>query len=102
MNAGVTAMAKSSRWIAVGHSDGKVTLRDPRSHRVEHTISVHTSGVNDLDMRSDLLVTCGFGSRYGFIKIALKLILCSLTCTTNKDLAQYLLIPYLKSLIRVQ
>lgn len=59
-------MAKSSRYIAVGHSDGKVTFRDPRTHRVEHTFSVHTAGVNDIDIRSDIVVTCGFGSRCVF------------------------------------
>jgi len=45
-----------------------VTFRDPRTHRVEHTFSVHSAGVNDIDIRSDIVVTCGFGSRYTTIK----------------------------------
>jgi PAB-dependent poly(A)-specific ribonuclease subunit 2 len=65
VSSGVTALTRSSRLLCVGHADGKVTMRDPRSYRIEHTFPAHTSGVADMDIRSDLLVTCGFGNRMG-------------------------------------
>lgn len=62
-------MGKTSRLLCIGHTDGKVTLRDPRSHRIEHSFAAHLSGVADLDIRSDLLITCGYSNRMGQIII---------------------------------
>jgi PAB-dependent poly(A)-specific ribonuclease subunit 2 len=64
VSAGVTAV-KKARLLCCGSTDGKITLRDPRSYRIEHSFEAHSAGVNDMDLKGDLLVSCGFSSRMG-------------------------------------
>lgn len=56
---------KRSRAVWCGHTNGTVTLLDPRTLRTEHTLDAHTGSLNDCDSKGDLLVTCGCSSRAG-------------------------------------
>ena len=56
---GVSCAQRSMRGICLGGSLGDVYICDDRSLRVEHTLSAHASPVNAIDIKGDLLVTCG-------------------------------------------
>jgi PAB-dependent poly(A)-specific ribonuclease subunit 2 len=54
--------------LALGTLGGGVLLADPRAgYKVEHSLAAHASGLADLDARSELLATCGYGSRQGAV-----------------------------------
>jgi len=63
MDSCATIVCRNSRQICVGHSDGSVTLRDPRTFRVEGTLKPHQLHVMAMDVKSDLLVSCGYMQR---------------------------------------
>lgn len=42
----------------------QVRLRDPVSLQCEHMLEAHTGTLSDFDVSGNLLVTCGFCSRY--------------------------------------
>ena len=42
----------------------QVRLRDPSSLKSEHVLEAHTGTLSDFDVSGNLLVTCGFCSRY--------------------------------------
>lgn len=47
--------------VACGSACGMVALRDLRSPKTaEHTFKAHSACLSDLDMRGDLLISCGF------------------------------------------
>ena len=58
-----------SGYIAAGDTGGKVTLRDPNTFKAEHVLDAHSGTLSDFDVHGNLLVTCGFTSRYGLIQI---------------------------------
>ena len=54
--------------VAVGLTSGGVVLIDPRaSMAVLHSIAAHSAGLADVDVRGDMLATCGYGTRQGQI-----------------------------------
>ena len=41
-------------------------LVDPRAgYLVQHSLSGHSAGLADMDVRGDMLATCGYGTRQG-------------------------------------
>lgn len=54
---------KSSSFLCCGHTNGIITLRDPRTFNIEHTIQGHTGGVIDFDVYDNLLVSTGWTKR---------------------------------------
>lgn len=63
LESSVTIMARNSRQVCVGHTDGSISLRDPRSYRVESTLKPHQTHVMAMDVKSDLLISCGYTQR---------------------------------------
>lgn len=61
---GVCCIKQSGRYMCCGGTLGELTLRDPRTLKVEHKFDVHSGTVSDIDTKGDLLVTCGFSNRY--------------------------------------
>ena len=54
--------------VAVGLTSGGVALIDPRaSMAAQHSIAAHSAGLADVDVRGDMLATCGYGTRQGQI-----------------------------------
>ena len=54
--------------VAVGLTGGSVLLVDPRAKMAaQHSIAAHTAGLADVDVRGDMLATCGYGTRQGQI-----------------------------------
>ena len=71
-SSGAVAICSTSRGsIVSGHRNGEVTLRgDGRSgYRVEHTLDAHKGGITAVDVRNDLLVTCGLTMRSGHLQV---------------------------------
>ena len=56
---GISCLQATGRYVAGGSLDGKITLHDPRSLGIVHTLSAHAGPVTALDIREHLLVTCG-------------------------------------------
>ncbi|KAK9704495.1 poly(A)-specific ribonuclease [Basidiobolus ranarum] len=63
-DSGIVVM-KRSRLICCGSTSGEVTLRDPRTFKVEQRVQAHTGTISDLDVSGNLLLTCGFSHRAG-------------------------------------
>jgi len=54
--------------VAVGLTGGGVLLVDPRAKMAaQHSIAAHSAGLADVDVRGDMLATCGYGTRQGQI-----------------------------------
>lgn len=54
--------------MAVGLTGGGVLLVDPRAKlAAQHSIAAHSAGLAALDVHSDMLATCGYGTRQGQI-----------------------------------
>jgi PAB-dependent poly(A)-specific ribonuclease subunit 2 len=64
-NQGSCVIKPSTKLLCVGHTLGHVSLRDPRSLQVEHSFEAHSGTVSDIEVKGDLLVTCGFQNRFG-------------------------------------
>ncbi|CAG8494661.1 13748_t:CDS:10 [Funneliformis mosseae] len=56
---------RKSRLVCCGATSGEVTLRDPRTFKVEHRVQAHTGTISDIDTIGNLLLTCGFSARHG-------------------------------------
>jgi len=54
---------KKARYICCGSEIGEIQLRDPRTLNIQHTLSTNLSGLYDLDVFGNLLVTCGYFER---------------------------------------
>lgn len=63
LDSGVTIMARNSRQLCVGHTDGTISVRDPRNYRLETELKPHQLHVMAMDVKSDLLVSCGYIQR---------------------------------------
>ena len=54
--------------VAVGLTGGSVLLVDPRAKMgAQHSIAAHSAGLAEVDVRGDMLATCGYGTRQGQI-----------------------------------
>ncbi|GAB6030538.1 poly(A)-specific ribonuclease [Chamberlinius hualienensis] len=58
-------LRQHARFICSGAPSGKVSLRDPHSLRVEHTVDTHNDFLSDFDVQGNLLVTAGYSNRLG-------------------------------------
>ncbi|XP_067137196.1 PAN2-PAN3 deadenylation complex catalytic subunit PAN2 isoform X2 [Centruroides vittatus] len=68
-NNGCVIMRRHPRFLCCGDTSGKITLRDPNSLSVEHTLDAHSGMLSDFDVHGNLLVTCGFSSRHGNLTV---------------------------------
>jgi PAB-dependent poly(A)-specific ribonuclease subunit 2 len=59
----IVVLKSSPRSICAGSLLGEVTLRDPRTMKVEQRVQAHTATLSDLDIAGNLLLTCGFSQR---------------------------------------
>jgi len=61
-------MKRGSQQICAATHDGHVHFLDPATCKVIRTWKAHSGWINDMDVRSDLLVTCGYSPRqqHGF------------------------------------
>lgn len=64
----IVVLKSMPRSICAGSLLGEVTLRDPRTMKVEQRVQAHTATLSDLDVSGNLLLTCGFSQRYPFKK----------------------------------
>lgn len=56
-------MKKAGQYICAATNTGSIHLLEPSSLEVVKTFLAYTGWVNDMDARSDFLVTCGYSSR---------------------------------------
>ncbi|CAO3691385.1 unnamed protein product [Rhizopus stolonifer] len=61
----IVVLKSMPRAICAGSLLGEVTLRDPRTMKVEQRVQAHTATLSDLDVSGNLLLTCGFSQRQG-------------------------------------
>lgn len=61
-------MKRGGQYIAAASADGLVHFMEPGSCQLVRTWKAHSAWINDMDVRSDLLVTCGWSPRqqHGF------------------------------------
>uniref|UniRef100_A0A8D8V831 PAN2-PAN3 deadenylation complex catalytic subunit PAN2 n=1 Tax=Cacopsylla melanoneura TaxID=428564 RepID=A0A8D8V831_9HEMI len=60
----------NARYVFCGDPSGVISLRDPLTLNVEHTLNSHTGSLSDFDVHGNLLVTCGFSqNRQGNITV---------------------------------
>lgn len=63
-------MKQHSRgYLCCGQQGGEVILYDPDTLKPCHTIEAHSSALSDFDVHNNLLVTCGFSTRYGHLTV---------------------------------
>ena len=56
---GLSCVKSAGRYVTCASLDGHVSLHDPRSLGMVHTLSAHAGPVTSLDIREHQLVTCG-------------------------------------------
>lgn len=66
---GCIILRRHPRFVCVGDIGGKVTLRDPTTLKIEHTLESHTGMLADFDVHGNQLVTCGLSSRHGTLAV---------------------------------
>jgi PAB-dependent poly(A)-specific ribonuclease subunit 2 len=60
-----TSILKSGKYLACGGMRGNLNLCDPKTLKVEHSYSCHHGTISDIDIKDNLLVTCGLVYRNG-------------------------------------
>lgn len=67
-DAAYTILKKGSQHICAAVSDGTVHIMDPITCKIIRSWKAHSGWINDMDVRSDILVTCGWSPRqqHGF------------------------------------
>ncbi|KAG0613820.1 hypothetical protein M758_6G131500 [Ceratodon purpureus] len=63
----IAVMRSNGRLVACGGVGGDIILKDFRTMKTEHTIDAHPGKVSSLDLKGDLLVSCGLTQRMGRI-----------------------------------
>nr|XP_024386798.1 PAN2-PAN3 deadenylation complex catalytic subunit Pan2-like isoform X3 [Physcomitrium patens] len=63
----IAVMRSNGRLVACGGMGGDIILKDFRTMKTEHTIDAHPGKVSSLDLKGDLLVSCGLTRRMGRI-----------------------------------
>ncbi len=58
-----TMMKRGGQYICAGTADGYVHFLDLINYKVARARKAHSAFINDMDARSDVLVTCGWSSR---------------------------------------
>jgi hypothetical protein len=56
--------ASMHKMLSVIFLLSQVTLYDPNTMKAEHVFDAHSGTLSDFDIHGNLLVTCGFSSRY--------------------------------------
>jgi PAB-dependent poly(A)-specific ribonuclease subunit 2 len=79
LSQGLVSIQKG-RMVCCGGVNGEVSLHDPRSYRIEHVLQPHLGGVSDIDIKNDILVTCGYAKRFLFSSFPLFHPLLSIGC----------------------
>ncbi|XP_075237003.1 PAN2-PAN3 deadenylation complex catalytic subunit PAN2 isoform X2 [Lycorma delicatula] len=62
---GCAMLRQHPRFICCGDPTGQITLRDPTTLAIEHSLETHTGSLSDFDVHGNHLVTCGFSNRQG-------------------------------------
>uniref|UniRef100_UPI00358EBC1D PAN2-PAN3 deadenylation complex catalytic subunit PAN2 isoform X2 n=1 Tax=Myxine glutinosa TaxID=7769 RepID=UPI00358EBC1D len=60
----INILRESSRCFFCGHANGKVSMHDLRSFKLEHEFEAHSGSLSDFDVHGNLLVTCGYAGRH--------------------------------------
>ena len=62
-------MKRGGQYICAATSDGTVHIMDPPTCNITRTWKAHSGWINDMDVRSEILVTCGWSPRqqHGFV-----------------------------------
>ena len=60
-----SCVLKYGKYLAAGSVNGTLNLMDPKSFKIEHSFPCHSGTISDIDLKENLLVTCGFSHRYG-------------------------------------
>ncbi|KAJ8980961.1 hypothetical protein NQ317_013413 [Molorchus minor] len=68
-DAGSVMLRLHSRYVCAGNPLGRVSLLDPSSLKIEHSIDTHTGSLSDFEVQGNLLVTCGFSNRHSILSV---------------------------------